>query len=149
MSTHTESAATRALDPRIVPGAILAGGALAVIGSFMNWAKVITAFGGPSVNGVDGDAGKLTAFLGLVILGVGVFAWRQAPAKWMLVVSILAGAVVAFEAIYKWHDLASANLGTSAATLTIGVGLPITTAGGLVAVAAGILGFLPLANRAR
>lgn len=101
----------------------IVAGAASVIGSFLPWASV-----GPfSVNGTSGD-GAITLVMGLIAVG---FAFRLP--KFSKVILVL-GALVALTGIYDIANISSNDDNVFSAS--IGVGLIVTTIGGLALVAA-------------
>lgn len=116
----------------------IAAGAAAVVGAFMPWVSVSSFFGGMSRSGVDdGGDGLLTAGVGIV----GAFAaWRLG--KWLWAIA-LGGLVIAAVGVYDYADVndrvsevnADADL---PAIASVGAGLYLTIAAGVVMAAAGV-----------
>lgn len=82
----------------VAPGVALVAGILAVIGSFLSWAKASVPQGGLSVaaKGIDGWEGKATIVGGVILLVGGISALTgQAGARQRLRVSALIGGAMA------------------------------------------------------
>lgn len=88
----------RASSGGVAPGIAVVGGILAVIGSFLSWAKASVPQGGLSVSaqGVDGWEGKATIVGGVILLVGGISAMTgQAGARRRLRASALIGGAIA------------------------------------------------------
>ncbi len=88
----------RASSAGVAPGIAVVGGILAVIGSFLAWAKASIPQGGLSVSakGIDGWEGKATIVGGVILLVGGISALSgQAGARQRLRASALIGGAIA------------------------------------------------------
>ena len=81
----------------------IASAAVAVIGSFGPWAKVLGVI---SVSGTDGD-GWIVIVMALVAAGLLYLRQRRNLGVWPIVVAFIAAAIAAGTAIYDWSDLNS------------------------------------------
>ena len=82
----------------VAPGIALAAGILAVVGSFLSWAKASVSQGGLSVSakGIDGWEGKATIVGGVILLIGGISALTGQPgARQRLRLSALIGGAIA------------------------------------------------------
>jgi hypothetical protein len=79
----------------------MASAAVAVLGSFGPWAKVLGII---SVNGTDGD-GWLVIVATLVAVALVILRERRGLRVWSLILAAVAGGVGAATAIYDWTDL--------------------------------------------
>ncbi len=113
------------------------GGALAVIGAFLAWAKV-TAAPGVSVSfagtdeAIDPISGWYALIAGVIVLLVAVAMFAQGARPWHGIVALLGGAAILLIAII---DIVNVEEGVG-----IGIGLWITIVGGALAVVGGIWG---------
>lgn len=96
----------------------IGAGALGVVGAFLPWASVTTAFGTISVDGINGD-GLISAIAAIV---GGIASWRGSGSA--IVLLLLAGLVVGGVGGYHYYTLED--------DLTAGVGLYLTCLSGLV-----------------
>ena len=109
----------------------LAGAAVAVIGAFLPWVSVASAFGSLGVNGIEGD-GKITA--GLAAVG-GALLWSGWAKRKLgsviatIVVAAIAGAVT----LYDWTKMSGKvrdlNDSSDFVRASIGLGFYVTGVG--------------------
>jgi Protein of unknown function (DUF2510) len=115
-----------------------AGGVLGVIGALLPWASEF----GVSFAGTSTLDGKVTMFVSLIVLGLGVWSLVKPPLKWWtgivaavggLFVLVLAGSNVSSPAGV------TGAIGKDAALVSSGIGLYVTVLAGIVAITAGVL----------
>ncbi len=120
----------------------LVAAALILLGSFLPWATVSSAFGSVSVKGTEGD-GVLTLLLALalaVLFGV----WKRGTA----IAAVVLGAIVVMTAVYDLVDLASvADKLDGFGDISPGAGLIMVLLGGLAATGCAVLGITSLGKR--
>jgi hypothetical protein len=141
------------------------GGALMAVGSFLAWAEV--SGGGTSVTakGVDGSDGYITLVAGLVAVVLGIVMARgtkRVLAVLVILAGIVGGGIGLYDALTAKDSVLDAaaeelapSFGASAElvrtaldqaidagqlSVTIGIGLYVVIAGGIVALVGGILG---------
>ncbi len=115
------------------------GAGLLLVGSFVPWVTVDTAFGTLNKNGIDGD-GKLTAatgILALLLIAVGASTRERILLAVGAVISAAGGAI----GIYDGVDIgrAASDITSNYATATVGIGIYVTIAGGLMGFIAGMI----------
>lgn len=116
---------------------VVTGGALGVIGSFLPWIQATAAFVGTiSRNGLDGGGdGTITLVAGIVIglFGIARLA-RSGSATLARLVGGLAAVAMAGLAILDIGDVSNrvANLGSTLATGSVGMGLYVIVIGGVL-----------------
>jgi hypothetical protein len=79
----------------------MASAAVAVLGSFGPWAKVLGII---SVNGTDGD-GWIVIVAALVAVALIILRERRGLRLWSLILAAVAGGLGVATAIYDWADL--------------------------------------------
>jgi hypothetical protein len=142
---------------RIAGALALAGGAVAVIGSFLAWAEISAGPFSEQARGIDGWEGKATLIGGAVVLvaGVRVVAGSHQAVARLRPGAAIGGLVVAGVGVYtaltvrdQLLDVAAADLprveveralDTGLLELSIAVGLYLVIAGGAQGVLAALL----------
>jgi hypothetical protein len=143
----------------------VAGGLLAVIGSFLSWATASAGQFTVSAKGIDGWEGKATIFGGIVLLIGGIAAFRRGSADPLkrpgLLGGIVATGVGTYTAVTAKDQVIDGAASEIAKTLSIGleqaraavnqavdsgvlkialdVGLFMVIAGGVIGIVAGLL----------
>jgi hypothetical protein len=119
------------------------GGGLVLIGSFMPWASVATAFGTVSIAGTEGD-GKITLFIGLVMVLLSVLELTGnvlvvgLPTRVLaLIAAFGAAGVGGYDLVNVSNNLSSVS--SEFARASIGVGLYAVVGGGVVAIVGGFM----------
>ncbi|MFC6154897.1 hypothetical protein [Nocardioides yefusunii] len=134
------------MELRRLQGWIITGtGALALLGAFLPWASVL----GMSVSGFSGD-GKITAFLALVTIALGVLRGLDLRGgTWLVAVPVAAialGGVIAAIGIYNWTRMSSAISGLDTEiidlSVSVGFGLMLTTLARVAVAASGAFALL-------
>ncbi|MCK0111986.1 hypothetical protein MWU75_07540 [Ornithinimicrobium sp. F0845] len=125
---------TGARARRLAGWITLAGAAIVVVGSVLPWASVMFA---GSVYGTDGD-GILTIFCAVIVALVALPAALGKGRRWMFGVAAFFGLVATAIGGYDLSNISALVSDESMASL--GPGLPIVVAGGLVVVVASIFG---------
>jgi hypothetical protein len=144
----------------IGPAAMLVGGALLVLGSFLTW----FTFTGPDVsesgNGIDGGDGWITLGAGVVVIAAGIAALK-AGRRALGVLALLAGLVGAGVGLYdalsardqlseevavqngiseeQARQLVDEVLDSDQYELSIGIGLYLVIAGGAIGLVGGLM----------
>ncbi len=138
---------TVALAGRNLPiGAVVAavGGAIALIGSVLAWESVSLLGVSESDSGLSSNPGKIIAVLGIVAIGFAI-AWIQAVKTPAAAIIVVSGAVVLLLAVLNFFniskDVNDANE-IFAGAGSVGVGLFIDIAAGVVIVVGGALGMM-------
>lgn len=121
----------------------LAGVALIVVGSFLPWASVSILGQEVTVDGMDGD-GAITLIGGVLVGALALAAHLQRPARWKVVTALVVAALVTLVAVIDIVDVNSrvADVeGDFAVDIeaSIGIGLWLVLAGGIVATLAAAL----------
>jgi len=119
---------------KIGPVLMLAGGGAGVVGAFLPWYKV----GEMTINGWDPGDGKISAGCGIavVLLGLITLMAKGVPKVSLMIVGILAALGLAGVGVYHYiedKDKIAAIGGT------IGIGIYLTAAGGVLAVLGAVL----------
>ena len=145
-------------------GAIV-GGALLAIGSFLPWAEVSGSGASVTAKGLDGSDGFITLAAGLVAVVTGLVmlrATRRAVAVVAVVAGLIGGVLGVYDAVTAKDSVLDAAAEELAPTfgvsvdevraaldqaidagqlgVSISIGLYVVMAGGLVAIAGGVLG---------
>jgi hypothetical protein len=112
------------------------GGALAVIGAFLTWAKVSVPGLSVSFSGTSDEVkdGWYTLIAGIVILLVGVLMFAQGAKRWHGAVALLGGAIIL---VFTIIDIVDADEGVG-----IGFGLWMTVVAGVLAVVGGVMAMM-------
>ena len=143
----------------------IVGGVLLAVASFLPWAKVSGSGASVTAKGLDGSDGYITLAAGLIAVVAGLVmlrATRRVLAVVAVLVGLVGGGIALYDALTAKDSVLDAaaeelapSFGVSAdqvraaldqavdsGTLgvSIGVGLYIAIAGGLVAIAGGVLG---------
>lgn len=133
-------AAMRKPRPRVTVGALLllAGGLVAVIGSFVTWySQFGTDFNGFSKSGTDSNDGSVFVTFGVVLVGFGI---ALLSARKVLAVAIIGIVVAALLALFSLADLGNANdLKDKFGGVTVGPGLYLCLIGSLIALSGAIV----------
>jgi hypothetical protein len=144
----------------------IAGGALLAIGSFLAWAEVSGGGTSATAKGIDGDDGFITLGAGIVAVLVGILLLRQAKrplAVLAIVAGLVGGGVAVYDALTA-EDSVRGELAEQAADqagisteqartlldelvdsgqvqldISLGIGLYVVIAGGLLALVGGVL----------
>jgi hypothetical protein len=115
---------------------LLAGGALAAIGSLLPWATVSSGFGSVSINGIEGD-GRFTVVLGgaLALLG---FLRLGTPPRGNPIIGFLLAILLGIVGALAYSNLSGglADAESEFVRASIGIGLYLVLAGAI----AGIIG---------
>lgn len=108
--------------------AMMAGGALLAIGSFLEWGSVF----GIGVTGMDGGDGWFTLIAGAVVVALGymTFSGKTYP-SWLAWVAIAVGAAVA---LINFFDILGEDL------VSLGIGMYAMLAGVVIAVVGLVMG---------
>jgi hypothetical protein len=167
MARHSTIGGTMTADSRSTPlGPVLAiaGGALLAIGSFLTWAEVSGGGQSESVSGTEGSDGWITLIAGLLVVGAGVAAFRatRRPLTILIIaMGLVGGGVGLYDALTAKENViaevaeqSAAASGASVAEvravldqlidsgqigISIGIGLYVVIAGGILAVVGGAL----------
>ena len=124
--------------PGHVIGLVLAG--VVVVAAFLPWARVSLGIFSVSKNGVDGD-GVITLILGLAIGGASLLnVYGRLRCGLMAVGSVILGGIIAAIGVYDWADLEGAADETELVSVSVGVGLVLTTFAGFGLAANGLWG---------
>jgi Protein of unknown function (DUF2510) len=114
------------------------GGALGIIGALLPWAAVF----GISMAGTTGD-GKITMFLSLIVLGLGVWGLVKHPITWWAgIIAAVTGLLVLLISGADLKNISgfAGKLGDGDSSIvSTGIGLYMTVLAGIVAIAAGVL----------
>ena len=102
---------------------------LAVIGAVLPWATVDTFLGDLSVSGTDGD-GQIVIGLAIVA-GLAVAGALMLKKRWLAVLAVVLGIVMAAITVYDWSELARLIEGAGADEISVGGGLVLATLGGI------------------
>lgn len=140
---QSASSAARTITPTRKKAAwvTVGGAALVLIGSFLPWASV--AFVG-SIYGTDGD-GILTIICALVAAGLALPIALGKGRGWMLGVALFFGLVAAAIAAYDLSNIS--GLAADESFVSVGPGLPVVIAGGLVVVGGAVWGLTARSRR--
>lgn len=137
----SESSGRRA--QRLGAGLSLASGCLGVAGTLLPW-LTLTAPGFPTQTfiGTSGFVGLVVILLATVVATAGLARYRSSgPAGWRRGLGILSGfGIVAVSAPYVTAILEGAAWIAPGYAATLGIGLPIVTAAGTLAIVGGLLG---------
>jgi hypothetical protein len=125
------------------PALAAVGGGLVLIGSFMPWASVATAFGTVSIAGTEGD-GKITLAIGLAMVLLSVLELTGnvmvigLPTRILgLIAAFIAAGVGGYDLVNVGENLSSVS--SQFARASIGVGLYAVIGGGVVAIVGGFM----------
>jgi hypothetical protein len=139
------------------PVAAAVGGLLVVVGSFLTWATLTidaTSFGGQkesqSVQGFDASDGKISLAIGVILIVAGLVAMRSKAAggrRGMGILAIVGGLAAIGLGIFEVMDIkndldalvSGLGLPDGVASHSIGIGLWIIIAGGLIGLVGGVL----------
>jgi hypothetical protein len=127
------------LNPAIL---IIVGGGATIAGALLPWAKLRAAFVGElTVNGTEGDAGKVVLAVGAVIALLGLIALKP-DNRGAAVLALIAGIGAAGYCGYKATEVSdvvdTARGTTGVATASVGEGIWIGIAGGVIAAIASL-----------
>jgi hypothetical protein len=108
--------------------ALMAGGALLAVGSFLEWGSVF----GVGVTGMDGGDGWFTLIAGAVVVALGfmTFSGRAYP-SWLAWVAIAVGAAVA---LINFFDILGNDV------VSLGIGMYAMLAGVVIAIIGLVIG---------
>jgi hypothetical protein len=128
---------------RAGPAIAAVGGGLVLIGSFMPWASVATAFGTVSIAGTEGD-GKITLVIGLVMVLLSVLELTGnvlivgLPTRVLgLIAAFGAAGVGSYDLVNVSNNLSSVS--SEFARASIGIGLYAVVGGGVTAIVGGFM----------
>jgi hypothetical protein len=155
-------------EPRAAPTAgivAIVGGALLAVGSFLPWAEVSGSDASVTAKGLDGSDGYITLAAGLVAVVTGLLVvrgTRRAVAVVAVLVGLIGGGLALYDALTVKDSVLDAaaeevapSFGVSADQVravldqaidagqlgvSIGIGLYVALAGGLIAIVGGVLG---------
>ncbi|MEY4174801.1 MAG: hypothetical protein RI900_1966 [Actinomycetota bacterium] len=105
----------------------LAAGALVVVGSLLPWAKVL---GFISVSGTDGD-GKITLVLGALAIA-GLFVRKASSLIGVAVIFLLSLAIGVYDFVNVSNKITEAEGEIFEGGVSVGIGLYLVIAGGLI-----------------
>lgn len=112
----------------------MVGGALAIAGSLLPWATVTSAFGGASVNGIEGD-GKFSLGLGAVIALAAFIRYGGGSARLPLVIAVL-GILTLLLGVMTYMNV-SERVEAASIRSSVGVGIYLVILGGVAALLSG------------
>jgi len=122
------------IDPKRLVA--LVGAVMVVLGSFLDWATVDSAFGSLGVGGMEGD-GKLTLVAGLVA-GVLLLLVRGRAGGIVGAVLLAIAALIGFVDYGNVQEMVDA-VESEFARASVGVGLYLVIAGGILGVVGSVL----------
>jgi hypothetical protein len=146
MATNTPITSSAGTSPVVVAGVV--GGIaalLGLVGVFLDWVSVDTAFGSIGRKGIDTDDGKLALAAVLIGLVAALFATMFRSRGWFLVVGVM-GAVALGIAIYDGRDVSHrvANANEEAqgfVQANVGAGLWVLGVAGVLMLLCSLFGF--------
>jgi hypothetical protein len=117
------------------PIVMLVGGGLVLLGSFLPWATVTTAFGTISVAGTNGD-GTITLVVGLVIVVLSILELTRTVRLLNIWGGFVGGLVATGIGVLDYADVNDRIAGVSSdvAQAAVGVGLYAVIAGGVAVI---------------
>ena len=103
---------------------ILVGGALAVLGSFLPWAKVVFGPNSQTAKGFDGWEGKVTAIAGASLI-IRAIVIKQGKSRRLLPWIMLQGLVAAGVSLYDILTLKTQAITSGASDISKSTGVPV------------------------
>jgi hypothetical protein len=129
--------------PNTVVGAIVAGGLVISVGTFLPWITLLAPFVGRiTKSGMEGRDGPILLFLGLAIASLGFICLKRPKVAWaVLIGAVVSGVAVGFE--FSSANSAVQSATTQFSSAALGSGLWVMALGTLAA-ALGALAVLEL-----
>jgi hypothetical protein len=134
--------------PRAVWAMVLLGGAAIALGAALPWAEASSASASFSSAGVDGN-GALTLAAALALGAICVLGGRRrSSAALMVVVAVVVGAIGVRDAADIAHDADRLVARLPGVSAGVGVGVWVTIAGAVIALAGALMAFAATTRRA-